>query len=169
MKHQIPTALFLVCLGLAATLPHVIQAAESPVPKGSLQKTASITGQVSNISTQDYLEGAVVELAGTNRSAVTDREGRFQFYGVSSGPATLIVSFSGLDQQRIPVVAEAGQTLTRNIELTSSIYQLEKFTVAGEREGTAKAEALQRQAPNVKTIVSSDTFGHIQGSIRRKF
>ena len=51
--------------------------------------------------------------------------------------------------------------MTRDIELTSEIYKLEKFTVAGQREGTAKAETLQRIAPNVKAVVSSDTFGNV--------
>ena len=45
--------------------------------------------------------------------------------------------------------------VVRDIGLTSEIYKLESFTVAGEREGTAKAEVLQRQAPNVKAVVSS--------------
>ncbi|MBI4625507.1 MAG: TonB-dependent receptor, partial [Verrucomicrobia bacterium] len=51
--------------------------------------------------------------------------------------------------------------VVRNVELTAEIYKLDKFTVAGEREGTAKAEVLQRLAPNVKAVVSSDTFGNV--------
>ncbi|MDO8541370.1 MAG: hypothetical protein Q7S40_13100 [Opitutaceae bacterium] len=43
------------------------------------QTGATLTGQVSNQATQSYLEGAVVQLAGTNRTAVTDREGRYEF------------------------------------------------------------------------------------------
>ena len=54
----------------------------------------------------------------------------------------------------------AGQRAVRDIALTSEVYKLEKFTVAGEREGTAKAETLQRQAPNVKNVISADTFGN---------
>lgn len=120
-----------------------------------------VTGQVSNAATGSYLEGAVVELVGTNRSTTTDREGRFQFSGVPVGQATLAVSFTGLDSQRISVPVGSGQRVVNNVELTSGIYRMDKFTVAGEREGTAKAETLQRLAPNVKNIVSSDTFGNI--------
>src|SRR5439155_22097011 len=98
----------------------------------------TIMGQVSNAATKSYLEGAVVELVGTNRSTVTDREGRFQISGIA-GSVTLAVSYSGLDAQQIPVAMESGQVAVRNVELTSSIYQLEKFAVAGQREGTAKA------------------------------
>ena len=123
--------------------------------------TGQVTGQVSNAATQSYLEGAIVTLSSTQQSIITDREGRFRFDGVAPGGVTLAVSFTGLDAQRIPLVVTAGRTEVRNVELTSSIYSLEKFVVAGEREGTAKAETLQRQAGTVKTIVSADMFGNV--------
>jgi TonB-dependent receptor len=128
---------------------------------GFAQSGGTISGQVSNNATKSYLEGAIVTLAGTENSTVTDREGRFQFIGVAPGNVTLIVSFTGLDTKRVPVSVAAGERVVRDIELTSEIYRLDKFTVSGEREGTAKAETLQRLAPNVKNIVSSDTFGNI--------
>jgi hypothetical protein len=40
--------------------------------------TGTVSGQVSNAATRAFLEGAVVAVAGTSQSAVTDREGRFQ-------------------------------------------------------------------------------------------
>ena len=125
------------------------------------QTGGTITGQVSNNATQSYLEGAVVELLGTGRTAITDREGRYQFTGVTPATVTLVVSFTGLDAKRIPLSVSPGERVVQNVELTAEIYRLDKFTVAGEREGTAKAETLQRQAPNVKAIVSSDTFGNV--------
>ena len=121
----------------------------------------SIGGQVSNAATRSFLQGAVVELAGTGLTAITDREGRYQFSDVPAGPMTVVVSFSGLDSQRIPVSVSSGQTVARDVGLTAEIYKMDKFTVAGEREGTALAETLQRQASNVKAVVSSDTFGNV--------
>ncbi len=99
---------------------------------------------MSNGATQAYLEGTLVTLAGTNRSAITDREGRYQLYGLPAGPATLMVSFSRLDEQQIPVAVPAGQTFSRNVELTSSIYHREKFMVAGEREDSQGGCASRR-------------------------
>ena len=125
-------------------------------------KTGSgISGQVSNAATGSYLNGALVLVTGTQQSAIADREGRYELNNLPVGENTLVVSFSGLDAQQIRVVVAPGQNLVRNVELTSSIYKMEKFTVAGEREGTALAETLQRQAPNVKNVISSDTFGNV--------
>lgn len=125
------------------------------------QATGVITGQISNQATKAYLEGATVELEGTPRSTTTDREGRYEFREVAPGAATLVVRFAGLDPARATVTAAAGRRVVQDVELTAGIYRMDKFTVAGEREGTAKAETLQRLAPNVKNIVSSDTFGNI--------
>lgn len=130
-------------------------------PGPALDTGATVTGQISNAATRSFLEGAVVAIAGTSRTTITDREGRYQFTGVAPDLVTLEVSFTGLDAQRVVVPVAARQRVVRNVELTSDIYKLEKFTVAGMREGTAKAETLQRQAPNVKNVVSSDTFGNV--------
>jgi hypothetical protein len=63
----------------------------------------TITGQVSNAATKSYLEGAIVEVAGTSQRATTDREGRYHL-DVTGDTATLVVSFSGLDTRHALVV-----------------------------------------------------------------
>ncbi|MEY4687173.1 MAG: hypothetical protein RIR76_1196, partial [Verrucomicrobiota bacterium] len=45
----------------------------APISVGAAD--AILTGQVSNAATRAFLEGASVSVAGTARSAVTDREG----------------------------------------------------------------------------------------------
>ncbi len=143
-----------LCLLFCATLLTGLTWAQS-------QSSNIISGQVSNAATKSYLQGAIVEIAGTAFSTTTDREGRFELIGVPAGSATLSVSYTGLDAKQIPLAVSAGGRVKQDVELTSGIYKMEKFTVAGEREGTALAETLQRIAPNVKNIVSSDTFGNI--------
>ena len=128
---------------------------------GQSAATTSITGQVSNAATQSYLQGALVQIQGTDRSTVTDREGRYELTDMPNGPVTLVVTYAGLDPQRVTVEPRAGQAVHQDIALGSGIYKLEKFVVAGEREGTALAETLQRQAGNLKNVVSSDTFGNV--------
>ena len=118
-----------------------------------------ITGQVSNAATKYFLEGAVVQLSGTNRSTTTDREGRYQFSGVPAEVVTLVVTSTGLDPEQVPVAVQPGRTIVRDVELTSGVYTLEAFRVVGELEGSALAITRQRAAPNVKNVVATDAFG----------
>jgi iron complex outermembrane receptor protein len=143
-------------------LAYVFIFALSAAAQSQPASTGSLTGQVSNKATQSYLEGAVVTVtvAGGERVAVTSREGRYRIDGLPAGPVAVSVSYSGLDASEQRVAISAGSVATNNVELTSTIYQLEKYVVAGEREGTAKAESLQKAAPNVKSILASDTFGN---------
>ena len=162
MKRTNPFALLIAWLGLAASSTHEVHAADGNANSPAVQQTGSITGQVSNAATRSFLQGAVVTLSGANQTSITDREGRYHLNSVptATGEVTIEVTFAGLDAQRIAVSVGSGQRVVRDVGLTSEIYKMDKFAVAGEREGTAKAETLQRQAPNVKTVVSADTFGN---------
>lgn len=146
----------IACLtSLGFTLTALRAAAPDSKPAG-----VTITGQVSNAATKNFLQGAVVALEGTDQMVVTDFEGRYQLRGVTATSPILQVSYSGLDPARVPVVLQADVTV-RNVELTSSIYTLDPFTVTGAREGVAKAQVLQREAPNVKNVIASDAFGSV--------
>src|SRR5688572_29502085 len=160
MKRRNPIALITGWLALVFAPSQSAIAAESSTAPAASQNSATISGQVSNAATRAYLQGAIVSVAGTNRAVVTDREGRYQLSGLTGENATLEVSFSGLDSQRVTVPLGPDPRVVRNIELTSDIYKMDKFTVAGVREGTAMAETLQRLAPNVENVISSDAFGN---------
>jgi iron complex outermembrane receptor protein len=152
MQRRNPLVLLLSLFALGTAVPQsTAQPATELVP---------ISGRVFNEGTGDYLEGAEIRLQGRAAVSLSDREGR---YVISSPPGSVIltVSYAGLDMKAIPVDIFLGKPVQKDIGLTSAIYRLEKFTVAGEREGMAKAETLQRQAPNVKTVVSSDMFGSV--------
>ncbi|MBI4621599.1 MAG: TonB-dependent receptor [Verrucomicrobia bacterium] len=69
-----------------------------------------------------------------------------------------------MDEQVIPVPITAGATVIKDVPLTSSIYQLDKFVVSGEREGNAQAITIQRQSTGVKSVVSADALGALAGN-----
>ena len=141
----------------------LLVAAVMPVALRAQGATGVITGQVSNAATVKTLEGAIVLLEGTSYSAKTIRDGTFRL-DVPAGSYSLAVTYTGLDQQTVPVTVQAGATERRDFGLTANIYKLNPFTVSGEREGNALALTLQRQAPNVKNIVSADAFGNMAGT-----
>jgi TonB-dependent receptor len=120
-----------------------------------------VTGTVSNAATGDLLEGVRVSLPRLERTAFTDNTGRYVFDNVPAGTHAILVSYTGLDPVKQEVVVSAGQRLTRNFDLTTGVYQLEAFTVAGEREGAAAAITAQRNAPNTKNVVAMDSYGNL--------
>lgn len=119
---------------------------------------ARITGRVSNQATGELLPGASIVVEGTGTTAASERGGEFAL-SLPDGPHTLVVSYSGLDTARVPIVVGSAD-LVKDVELTSDVYQLEKFSVQGVREGSARAIQEQRQSDNPKWVAATDTFGN---------
>ena len=122
-------------------------------------RPGTVSGVVSNQATHDLLAGAVVSVEGTSFTTSSERGGSYSLT-VPEGSHTLLVTFSGLDPERVPVVVTAGQTTTKDIELTSGVYKLEVFSVKGVREGSALAIQAQRQSDNPKWVAATDTYGN---------
>ncbi|MBI5691247.1 MAG: TonB-dependent receptor [Verrucomicrobia bacterium] len=135
-------------------------AAESPVAEAR-SRTGTITGSVSNSATGQNLEGAEVTLLPGGLSALTTRDGRYEIPDVAAGTYTLTATYAGLEARSLPAVVTAGAVVTRDFGLSSSVYQLDKFVVEGEREGNALAITERRNAGNVKDVISSDAFGNV--------
>lgn len=126
----------------------------------SAQTNGVVSGQVSNAATAAFLDGAEVSAEGTSRSTTTDREGQFEL-SLPPGMATLVVRYTGLEPYRVTVDVKPGARVVQNVQMSSGIYKMEAFNVAGIREGSAQAITRQREAPNVKNVVASDSFGNI--------
>lgn len=122
-------------------------------------RLGTVTGTVSNQATSDLLPGALITVEGAGVTAVAERGGTYSV-SVAEGSHTLVVSFSGLDPARVPIVVTAGQTVVRDVQLTSGIYKMEAFSVKGVREGSALAIQAQRQSENPKWVAATDTFGN---------
>ncbi|MEY4938466.1 MAG: hypothetical protein RIQ93_201 [Verrucomicrobiota bacterium] len=168
MKNKTPLTLIVGWLALVLGPGHSALGAEggsarSAAPMGGSVATGAseITGRVSNKALGLFLEGARVQLLGSNQVVLTDREGRFRLSDAPAGSATIEITYTGLNPQTITVDVVPGQVTTRSIDLTSDVYVLDAFTVASIREGQAAAITQQRNAPNVKNITSTDAFGNI--------
>lgn len=120
----------------------------------------SLTGTVTNAATGRALQGARVVVDGATRETLTDADGGYRLEGLAAGGASLSVSYTGLDVARVQVVLAAGPN-RRDVALTSGVYRMDQFVVAGEREGNAQAVTLQRLSDGVKNIVSTDAFGNL--------
>jgi TonB-dependent receptor len=130
---------------------------------------ATLTGRIQNVVTGQYLTNARVTLRGTEQEAFTDESGIYRLTDLPPGPVVLEVFFTGLDPQQIPLQLAPGQSLTRDIGLTSvarygrdaETVKLDSFVVSTSRdtEGEALATNEQRFAPNLKAVISTDSFG----------
>ncbi len=140
-----------LCLLLALTAPAAIA-------------QGTISGVVTNSATGATLEGARVVLKGIGREVTSDSLGFYQIDDVPAGEAQLAVTYTGLNRQDFTVTVAPNGTTRRDIGLTADIYRMDKFVVASEREGNAKAITLQRLSDGVKNVVSADAFGGLAGN-----
>lgn len=145
-----PCVFRLLALLFFAPLPVVLSGAEA--------STGDITGRVLNRGTGVYLEGAEVALPASGLRTTTDRDGSFRISAVPAGRHDVEIFYTGLNRQKMPITLVGGGVAQLSVELTSEIYQLEKFTVQGEREGNAASITRQRNADNVVNVVATDAL-----------
>ncbi len=145
----------------------------APAHAAAADSPATVTGRVSNVATGKYLNNARVALRGADQVVFTDAFGTYRLVNVPAGPAVLEVFYTDLDPQEIALTLRAGETLERNVELTSrsrygsdDVLKLDAFVVASEQETDSQAIALneQRFSPNLKNVMAADSFGDVLGS-----
>lgn len=149
--NSLPARLHRACAALFLLLG-VHLAAQGP-------RSGTVIGTVTNQATGDLLPGALLAIEGTSLSATAERGGTFNLT-LPEGEYTMVVSFAGLDATRVPLAVRAGDTLVKDVQLTSGIYKLDTFSVKGVREGSALAIQAQRQSENPKWVAATDTFGN---------
>jgi len=138
--------------------------------------TGTIEGRVLNVGNGRYVANARVTVDGTNLEALTDDFGQFTIKDVPAGEVKLTTVYTGLDTDAATITVTPGQTVTHNIDLTSKarygvaaeegkdkVIQLDTFVVQSQREyeGDALSTNEQRYAPNIKVVMSSDSFGSV--------
>lgn len=117
----------------------------------------SIVGRVVDAKTKEPLIGAVVSLQGTDTKTVTDTNGQFHFYHLSTTtPYTLLVKYVGYKNTTIDGVlskAEAAEDVI-TVALKPDEQQLKGVTVTGvKRRNTVTAAVLE--VKNSPVIVSN--------------
>jgi TonB-dependent receptor len=121
--------------------------------------SGEIGGVISNKVTRQYLEGAAVQIVELNRTTLTDQFGRYRFDDVPYGEYMLLASYTGLDSLRQSANVKAPGMTKHDFDLTAQAYQLETYSVVGEREGNAASITRQKNAPNIKNVIALDAMG----------
>jgi len=125
----------------------------------SAQSTSgNIKGQVTDMD-GGALPGASVMIKGSTRGTTTNLAGVFEFLGVKQGKYTLVINYMGFKSLEQEIEVSAGQTTNSEIKLTPNTVSLSGVTVSSVREGQQKALNQQRNADNIKQVISADLMG----------
>jgi len=127
----------------------------------SAQATGSLVGRVLDASTGKYLEGADITVSGTALHTTSERGGSFALGAVPTGAQQVTATYPGLDAMHIPVTVAADGPTVVEVNFNSEVVKLEAFHVAGMKEGSAQAVALQKAAVNMKVVAAGDQYGDI--------
>jgi TonB-dependent receptor len=121
----------------------------------------ALRGVVTNEATGAFLEGAEVTLEATPvRTDVTDTQGRFFIGGVAPGSYRLRVVSAGSATLVSTATVSARATQSLNLALKSDIVRLEPLMVTAQAEGQAQSLNLQRNAENIRNVVSEDALAN---------
>jgi TonB-dependent receptor len=142
-------------LGVITVLAFAVVVAAGP-RQAHAQATGAIAGQVVDEGGEP-LPGANVLIVGINRGVATGPDGSFRIANVPAETHEVRVSFLGYESQSQTVTVPTGERL--RFVLEPAPIQGEAVTVYGTlTRGQAKALNDQRNAVNVRTVVSTDKF-----------
>jgi TonB-dependent receptor len=124
-------------------------------------EAGALRGVVTNEATGAFVEGAEVTLEATPaRTDITDSQGRFFIGGVAPGSYRLRVVSAGSAILDSTATLPAGATQNLNLSLKSDIVRLEPLMVTAQAEGQAQSLNLQRNAENIRNVVSEDALAN---------
>jgi TonB family protein len=126
----------------------------APPPSAPAPKPINLKGRVLERGTRDPLPEAQVALVEPAQEAVTDRAGRFEFAGVSTGAVTIAVVAAGHQKFTTRVTIAEGKATEVTAYLWKSLDSPYESTVHGENQ---KTEVSQR-------TLEGDELTHIPGT-----
>lgn len=97
--------------------------------RASAQTSGSVTGQVIDRGTRQPVPDVQVLVAGTQRAAVTNQQGRFTITGVPAGTREIRVRRVGYAAAATTVTVAAGQAATADFSIATAATQLQEVTV----------------------------------------
>lgn len=121
------------------------------------ETSGTIQGQISDEF--GALPGAQIKVKGSTKGAASGLSGDYAIPNLSSGSYTLVISYLGFQTIEDEVTIKSGEVLSRNYTMKPSSTELSEVIVSGAREGQHKALNQQRNADNIKQVVSLDLMG----------
>ena len=121
------------------------------------QNSGTVEGVVLDFTTAEYLPGAHVILEEKGLKTTTDDRGRFYFAEVPVGTYTLTTSYLGLKNYSAQITVNSpGERVVLEVLMESEFEELNEVVLSGNRFGQSKALNQQKEAENVKNVVSEE-------------
>jgi TonB-linked SusC/RagA family outer membrane protein len=120
----------------------------------ALAQSGSISGKITNASTNEALIGGTVQVVGTTLGTVTDVEGNYRLAGVPAGKSIrLLIKNVGYKDKEIAVSLSTGENKTLDITLEEAELFLDDVVVTGLAVQTKQKElGTSRATVSGKTI-----------------
>ena len=117
------------CKNLTALLVALFALAGGAAP--SLAQTGVVQGQVVDATSRRPLSDAQISIEGTGIGQLAAVSGRFVLLGVPAGERVLRVALIGYEESQQTISVGAGQTVTVDVELSSTAISLDEIVVTG--------------------------------------
>ncbi|MFQ5688988.1 MAG: carboxypeptidase regulatory-like domain-containing protein [Gemmatimonadota bacterium] len=118
----------------AAVLPFLAIALLLPSAARAQRAPSSLRGSVRAAETGEPLSGALVELVGTDHSAVSGANGAYRILDLTAGTYRIRVSYLGRSSHEMEVELEPGRILRANFELRVQAIAVEELQIRVEAE-----------------------------------
>lgn len=141
---------------------------------GPVSGRGTVTGQVINPASGEYLRAAIIELVAANgehRAGTSGEAGAYRFNAVPAGPATVTVRFSGYGEERAEVQVVARKTARLDFSLHDDAGEpgAGHIVVNGVRDDYAQEIMTQRKSMNIADVLSTEAYGDIAGGNPAEF
>ncbi len=128
-------------------------------PNMYAQSNGKIVGKIIEETSGTPLIGANVILLNTSQGASAELQGNYTISGVEPGKYQISASYLGYEEEVLEITVQANQVTVVDFSLKESAKELSGVSVYGQlTRGQAKALNEQKNAPNIKNVVSSDQF-----------
>ena len=122
--------------------------AVNPIKEGNM-----IAGQVIVKGTEESIPFATVMILGTNRGAVSNEEGQFEFRKLAAGKYTLRVQVMGYKTQEKTITVSAEATSVVHFQMEEVSFTTDEVVVSANRN-----EVSRKAAPVVVNVMSAKLF-----------
>lgn len=120
------------------------------------QTAGGLMGKITDKSSREPLIGATIGLLGTTIGDITDVNGNFSLFGISSGKKIFEVRFIGYKSQQLEVTISAGELTIANISMELDAQIMDEIVVTAQALGQAGAINQQINSSTIMNVVSKD-------------